>query len=388
MNKSCTIVGNDFQMALGQEIRVFQSVEELGKDSVNAMTDDPCYTYDWFRALETQQSHNSSLRYLAVFDEDRLVAVAPCSIESVRLRTFVTTPFPKVLDQIGVKMRTLCCLSPLSMRSKVLLVKNLDGRPILGLLAKKVDEICRKQKIMFSYFPFVSQFDRLLMENLQNHGYIKRRTYTAFYLDVQWRSFQDYLGSLKPKVASNVRREIKKCIENRITIEESKEKNLATKLSELYSNLSLKYKNRENAYDADFFSKINEHARARTKLFVAKKNNEIVGFSLTLWQKEILDVMIVGFNYDVQTKTDFTYFNLAYYAPIQWAIEHGVRKVYYRTLAEQAKLARGCKQEKTYFFVKYHNQPLRVVTTKVLHPFYDRVVLALLPEAVKRKLSL
>lgn len=274
---------------------------------------------------------------------------------------------------MGIKFRTLRCMSLNHGSSKVLLRENLDGKPILGMISKKIEEICKKQKITSSHFPYVSQFDKLLLENLQTHSYVKRQPSTSFYLDVQWTSFQDYLRSLKPHAAKNARREIKKCIENKITIEELQEENPA-KLAELYANLSSKYKCKENICDINFFTQLDEHAKAITKLFVAKKNSEIVGFSLTLRYKEILDVFMLGFNYDVLTKTDFTYFNLCYYTPIQWAIDHGVRKINFHGTAEQAKLARGCKPEKLYYFIKYHNKPLRIITTKVLNPLKDRIV--------------
>ena len=91
------------------------------------------------------------------------------------------------------------------------------------------------------------------------------------------------------------------------------------------------------------------YAKDKTKLFAAKKKDELIGFSLSLRQKDVLDVVLVGFNYDTQSKTDFSYFNLAYYAPIKWGIENGVKKIYFRLTMEKIKTDRGCKPEKTFF---------------------------------------
>jgi predicted N-acyltransferase len=74
-----------------------------------------------------------------------------------------------------------------------------------------------------------------------------------------------------------------------------------------------------------------------------------------------MDVFMAGFDYSFQTKTDFTYFNLCYYAPIQMAIKEGIQKIYYRRKAEKVKLARGCEPEKTFSFVKCHNNLLRTI---------------------------
>ena len=93
-------------------------------------------------------------------------------------------------------------------------------KTILNLLAKEIDTICKKERILFSSFLFVSEFDRLLMDNLQNLNYLKSPGITSLYLDIQWSSFEDYLKCLKRKTRENIRREIKKFKENGVRIEE------------------------------------------------------------------------------------------------------------------------------------------------------------------------
>jgi predicted N-acyltransferase len=240
-----------------------------------------------------------------------------------------------------------------------LIGKNSEEKHILSLLAEKIDAICKKERVLFSSFLFVSEFDRLLMDNLQNFSYLKSPGLTNFCLDVRWSSFKDYLESFNCKLRKNIRREIKKCAENGVTIEEPEFRDLPAYVSELTSNVTLKYnKNARVTSYSSFFSKLSEHAKDKTKVFTAKKNNEVVGFSLFLRQGDILDSCFTGFKYDVLSNTDFIYFNVCYYAPIRWAIKEGVRKIYYRGRGEKVKLHRGCEPEKTYSFVKCHDELL------------------------------
>jgi len=97
-----------------------------------------------------------------------------------------------------------------------------------------------------------------------------------------------------------------------------------------------------------------------------KKNNEIVGFSLAIRHNEVLDSWIVGFDYGALTKTDFAYFNLCYYLPVQWAINEGIRKIYYRYKTENVKIKRGCKPEKNFAFVKCNNKILSILIISAL----------------------
>jgi len=367
----------------GKEVRVFRSVDEIGRDAIDSISNDGFFTYGWFKTLEAQKSFDFCPFYIAVYDEGKLVAVAPCFadledhffIEGPRI-----IPFMKKLLSLGKNIgfcenHVLLCYSPFCLRSKVLLEKSGNGKLILRLLSKKIDEICKKQRFLVSSFLFVSEFDKLLVKNLQNLGYLQSPGTTTFYLDIKWSSFEDYLKSLTYKTRKNIRREIRKCAENGVSIEERDFEGLSAKLPALLSNLFWKYdENAENLFNQPFFCKLEEYARDTAKVFVAEKNDEVVGFSMSLRQRDVLDVFMCGFDYDAQTKTDFTYFNLCYYAPIRWAIEKGIKKIYYRRKAEKVKMDRGCKPERTYSYIKCHNRIIGFLIKKALeNKIYSRL---------------
>ena len=75
-----------------------------------------------------------------------------------------------------------------------------------------------------------------------------------------------------------------------------------------------------------------------------------------------MDCFLGGFDYSIQEKSDFLYFNLVYYSPIKWAIKEGIKKIYYRWGSEHAKYLRGCQPERIYTFVKCQN---RVVNSQI-----------------------
>jgi predicted N-acyltransferase len=365
------------------ECKVFRSVDAIGRDSINSLAEDGFFTYEWFKTLETQQSFRISPFYLAVFDEDKVIAIAPCFVELSYFFQYgpqvrYIMPLLQKLLIIGhqrgyCQNNVLLCYSPFCSRTKVLLGENPKKKDILNLLAKEIDTICKKERILFSSFLFVSEFDRLLMDNLQNLNYLKSPGITTLYLDIQWSSFEDYLKSLKQKNRETIRRQIKKCKENGVRIEEKELGDLSENLAELLSNLTSKYdKNVKNIFNNSFFNTLSGHAKNKTKLFIAKKNNEVVGFSLLLLQGNIIDGWLTGFKYEVQSKTDLTYFNLCYYVPIQWAIKENIKKIYYRSKAEKVKLDRGCKPEKTYSFVKCHDELLGPLINNALKtPLYS-----------------
>jgi predicted N-acyltransferase len=371
-------------LALGKVVKVFRSVDEMGRDAINSIADnDAFFTYEWFKTLETQRSFPVSPYYLGVYDECNLVAFTPCFIDltdnyfHAGPRPRYVTPFLKKTLDFGqqhgfCQKHILLCYSPSCGRTKVLQKKNPEERLVLNLLAEKIDAICKKERVLFSSFLFVSEFDELLMKNLQNLDYVKSPGVASYYLDVRWSSFEDYLKSLKKNQRKNVRKQIRKCKENGVSIEEQEMNySSAATLSELLHNLLLKYnKDAKNLFDPSFFRTLNEYAGEKLKLFVAKKNNDAVGFCLLFRHEDTVDSWMGGFKYDALTRTDFAYFNVVYYAPIQWAIKEGIKKIYFRSKADTVKLERGCKPEETFSFFKCHDLVLGPVINGALQtPF-------------------
>jgi predicted N-acyltransferase len=270
-------------------------------------------------------------------------------------------PFlPRVLsfgERLGLFRRNvLLCYSPACCRTKVFFGENYNTKTILSLFSAKIDDICKKQKILFSSFLFVSEFDDLLMKNLENLNYTKFPNIITYYLDVNWSTFEEYLESLKNRRRRAIKREIKDCLEDGVSIEEeSLSENIAKKLSELEANVSYKYTHTNNKLDPSFFIKLMRYAKNNIRLLIARKNNEIVGFFLGLQQKDVLDGYMVGLDYTAGKKANFIYFNLVYYKTIQLAIDAKIKKIYYRYSSDQAKLNRGCRPEQTYSFIKCHD---------------------------------
>jgi predicted N-acyltransferase len=353
-------------MTSATNVRVFKTVDGIGREAIDSLVDDGFFTYGWFKTLETSKPINLNPFYVTAYDKGKLAAFAPCfhdvADEYFRFGPSVV-PFMKRVLNVHNRLRlgqnhVLLCYSPSCYRTKIFVERGPNEGLLIRDLSKEIDAICKREKILFSSFLFVSEFDKNLSLHLSNLGYHKFLWASTFYLDVRWRSFEDYLGSLERGIRHKVRREMRSCRENGVAIEEMTEfKDLSTTLSDLSSNLLTKYnRRRTRLFQSSFFESLSDYAKGNAKVFIAKKKGAVVGFSLCLRQGKTLDAFHCGFNYELLEKSDFTYFNLCYYAPIRWAIQEGIRKIYYRQTVERVKLRRGCKPERAYSFVKCHNR--------------------------------
>jgi hypothetical protein len=354
-------------------VKIVKSVDEIGKDSIDSLSNDGFYTYGWFKTVETTSSFKLDPFYVTVFEGDKLVAFAPCFLDLgddyFHYGGPKVVPLMKKLLSLGGagklwQAHMLLCYSPMCYRSRVLVDKIYDERVALNQVSKAIDFVCRRERILFSSFFFVSEHDRLLMSDLENLGYHKFHWDNTLYLDIQWASFDEYLKTLCARTRWSIRKEIRKCMENGIKIELVSEfGELAETLSNLSANLFRKWGKEKSPYDVVFYRRLNEFARDNTKLFVAKKNSEVVGFSCCFQQGDTLDLNHCGFNYEVLGKTDFTYFNVCYYAPIRWAIENNIKKLFCARALPEAKKRRGFKPERVFSFVKCQNRALSVYAT-------------------------
>ena len=351
---------------LSIKTRVFKTVDEIGQESIDALVDDGFFTYGWLKTLEISKPPIAlDPFYVTAYDKGKLVAFTPC-FRDVADQYFQYGPnivphMKRVLsmcNRLHIRQdHVLLCYSPWCFRTKIFLDKNYNEGSLITKLSEEIDAVCKKEKILFSSFLFVSEFDKNLITNLERLGYYKFFWQSTLYIDVCWPTFEDYLKSLRTTVRHEVRREVKNCLENGTTIEAITDfKDLSKILSDLSLNLSLKYNKWAQRLEPFFFECLSDYAKANTVVFVAKKNGVVVGFSLFIRQGETLDAFIGGFNYELRSRTDFTYFNLVYYTPINWAIQEGIRKIYFRWGSEKAKYKRGCKPEMIYSFVKCHNK--------------------------------
>lgn len=374
-----------------KQVTVAHTVDDIS-ESIDRISNDSFFTYGWFKTLESFGRIPDPF-YLVFSQEGKTSGIAPCFVD--KTDDFFSWgpnifPFLHRVLHIGQRLRlfnkdVLLCYSPACCRTKVFVNSKYNNETILELFSAKIDAICKERKILFSSFLFVSEFDKILMNRLKDLNYSFFPNILTFYLHVEWSEFDDYLTSLKPGMAKKIRREIKKCAEHGVIInEEPITQSLAEELSQLDANVFSKHSPSINyKLDTSFFLTLQKNAKEKIILFIARKDNKVVGFSLSLQHKDMLDVYMYGSDYSSQTNTFFTYFNLVYYKPIQFAIDKKIKKIYYRYYLAKSRLDRGCKPELTYSFIKCHhiflgpainrllrNNIYRTLKSRFLHDFF------------------
>ena len=373
------------------DFRILNSVDALGKPFFDSVTADPHCTYEWFRTVE--EAWKQEIYYVAVYRGEEPVAVTPCFVD-VKDNYFGNTPkLIPFLHKMLVAGSLLNLYNPHVLlchslagcwRSSVLLDGDHDEKEVMDKMSEGIDRLCRLKRAAISCFICVPESEKSLVNSLDQFGYRKYQWKKTYSIRIRWSSFDQYLMSLNCKTRKNIKRELRQCSMNGVEISVVSDfGELSQVLSDLYLNLYCKYYSPDSPYfqypyyDASFFSSLSRYGADKVVLFVASKNGKVVGFTLCMREKEVLEGFKCGFDYSACAKNDYAYFNLLFYAPINWAIENGVKEVYYGTGMGESKMKRGCRPYGSYCFVKTHDGLLSSLVS-----LYNAV-----PTALKRKLT-
>lgn len=129
-------------MTAKYEVRVFNTIDGIGKEPIDVISNDPFFTYGWFKTLEEQKDFKIAPFYIAVYKQNNLVAFAPCFIDLFNhyfsYGPYVV-PFMRSLLKIGNTLRlwkkqVLLCYSPFCFRSKIQVGENFRNPLVFALI--------------------------------------------------------------------------------------------------------------------------------------------------------------------------------------------------------------------------------------------------------------
>ena len=166
-------------MVVQDEITIAKTVDKIS-ESLDEISDDGFFTYGWFKTLESF-GRVPDPYYLRFSHEGETIGIAPCFIDKTDdFFSWGPNIFPYFhrLLHIGHKLGLfnrdlLLCYSPACCRTKILLNNKSNAEKITRGFSQRIDELCKKEKILFSSFLFVSEFDNQLIDTLENANYVK-----------------------------------------------------------------------------------------------------------------------------------------------------------------------------------------------------------------------
>lgn len=302
-------------------------------DSLTAPISTPLLDWDWLEQFEASGSVRPETgwlpNHLTVWDGDRLIGAAPLYLKGHSEGEFVWDyVWADVAGQLGTKYYPkLVGMSPATpaVGYRFLTHPDEDDEALTAVMLKQIGELAEEYGVSGVQFNFVDPHWQAAVDGL---GYIAWEHQSYLWENEAFDSFDDYLSVFTKNQRKNIRKERRSMEEQGLTLRALTGSDIPDshfelmwryyeKTNDQFGPWAAKYLNRE------FFLGLAPRFRHRL-LFIAAYDGgdpDPVALSFLLWK----DDQLIGRYWGAAQYYDNLHFNACYYAPIQWAIERGIR---------------------------------------------------------------
>lgn len=332
---------------------VHASVEDLPSAARAHMATAPILESEgWFRYCE--RASQGTLRYLCLNDDrNEFRALMPFH--------YFSAPPPLILRRpeflIGAQ-NTLEHLYPA-------VVAVLDGvhLPVLGLTATDTDAIATLIESLLLASdqlgaktisaPFMHrEQDAAAAARILTPGRGPFVSAGISVLDSDWTGIDEYVASLATNRRRKVRRELRLFADSgsRVSVSEGTDA-LGEEAAALQAELQSRHGTTSTVGTLlGGYELLRQTVSANVVTFSSHLKDRLTGITVCIRDGDTLYVRAVG---APERDDNFTYFNVGFYAPIDWGCANGIARYVFGTGTYEAKRGRGCRVERTYGAVRW-----------------------------------
>ncbi|MBN1832861.1 MAG: GNAT family N-acetyltransferase [Deltaproteobacteria bacterium] len=335
-------------------LRVHHQIDELAPSQWDRLAgDNVMASHGWLRTVEATSVVPIQPRYVAVHERDDIVAAALCAIvpSTDMIETLDHMIFGKLkpfATKFGISLHPALVCGPLhSFGTHLIFDPDTTSRQrykLTRVLLDSIESTAHSEGCVPAFLQVMSTEIELYAE-LRARVYLKGRHIPTNFLNIEWSTFDEYLGHLNT-VSRDARKDIRRQInqnrkrgtEIRLLDDPLPHQN---RLHRILENNSLRHNRRPFSFRPEFFSQLKRNLGDDALLYIAEKNGNITGVSVVLKRGYVVNLPLVGVDHEL-AGNDFTYFNLAQYRPIADAISDGVQIMNFGRELYGLKARRGC----------------------------------------------
>ncbi|MGA7361475.1 MAG: GNAT family N-acetyltransferase [Candidatus Dormiibacterota bacterium] len=162
-------------------------------------------------------------------------------------------------------------------------------------------------------------------------------------IEVEWDSFEGYLGQLSWSRRRSARRELSRFRQSGLQVQFSDLRSSLEEIAPLAARLQRKYGHAMRPEEiVEQLQPQARHLNSESRVILCRRRGRLVGFSLLFSWGGSLYGRLAGFDYKATSGTD-AYFNLAFYLPLQLALDEGSRQLRLGMATWKAKTLRGAR---------------------------------------------
>jgi predicted N-acyltransferase len=192
-------------------------------------------------------------------------------------------------------------------------------------------------------FMFVDEHDRL-RDDLEQRGYLAFLHAKAGVMDIDFATFDEYLGRFSPHRRRRIGKELRSFAEAGVVFSHHPLGEVIEEITPLGMALEYRY-----GVDGDTVAAAQKSLQIVSAAFgeravalTAEQNGKIRGYVLAVRWNDVLILRSAGFDYDYKGRLPL-YYGVVFYNVVEYALASAVRQVLYSIESAEAKKSRGCR---------------------------------------------
>lgn len=353
---------------------MYESVAQLKPEEINILTGSPLdFSYGLLRAVEKGLWGDLDVRYLAIEDDGRILAMLPVySGNNVNINALMPKWLQNAIDRFvrsfGLAQRTSFCMAgnPISDKGWIPMAEDVAGPELVEAMTAYVEQYAASLKVQLCLIKDIhDDFPDDWKAVIERHGFERTYSLPTVIVDTEFDTFDDYIAGLKKNARKHARKTLR-AADSLFDFETiSDYGHMVDEIFPLLRGTYLKAKYQLDEGIPEFVHACSEVQDMGTELIVARKNGEVVGALINFFRDGEQLNKRIGIDYR-QEETPLIYTSLMYQG-IRSAVERGCKRVYLGQSTYVPKMRLGGRAEDMYFYVKPYDPLL-----KLMMPFSKR----------------
>ena len=345
--------------------RVIRSVRDIGRDEWNGVYPSVLESYDFYGTLEESGIEQFRLFYVLAYERRTLVGVAPCFIMSYSLDTSINGPLRRLSNAVRrlspnlFSLKTLVCGMPMG-QGRIGAIH--DPGKVMKAVLRRMEQVARKERAAIIAFKDFPREYTPMLDPLQHEGFSKFDGLPTNEMNVWFRDFEEYLGTLSAASRYDLRRKFRKVdgqVKFHLEIVDALDDRTLHEVYRLYLEIVDRHDMGFEMLPPAFFRNVAKNMPGRTKYFLWKLDGKLAAFLLCLVSDEMLIDYYVGLDYSVAHK--YHLYFVKFRDVLNWCIKHGIKRYEMGITGYEPKRRLGFEFIPLYLYVKLRNRAFRPV---------------------------
>ena len=342
--------------------KVYDNIDQIARKDWDAVFGDIPESYAFYKVLANSDLGEFTFFYFVIYIDNEIALIAPLFSADFNLDIGVDGKLAKVIKFIRkiyprfLISKTLFCGSPFS-ESGVLGIRQgfADNVQLILLLNTGLKELALKINAALIIFKDFLGSALPLLDVLLKKGFSRTSSFPAVAVELNFKSFPEYLQSLSASTRKDLTRKMKQAqargnLQVKVVPEVSQE---IDQIVKLYENAYYGGSTKFERLTKKFFLQIARELAPRVRFFLYYVDGRLAAFNLCFVYADLFIDKFIGFDYDVSRRYNLYFVSWA--NNIQWCIDNSLRYYYPGQTDYKPKLKLGGKLIPLFAYLKHRN---------------------------------